>query len=90
MVCFGRPYHLKFFKGLLRKISKTADIVRILYARVLSLQPFHDGGPCHMETSPLICRANQWASFCMIEPLSLKSLTIMINLLDMINLYDKS
>ena len=27
---------------------------------------FHDGGPYHIETSPLICRANQWTGFCKI------------------------
>ena len=27
---------------------------------------FHDGGPYHIETSPLICRANQWTGFFMI------------------------
>ena len=25
---------------------------------------FHNGGPYHIETSPLICRANQWTGFC--------------------------
>ena len=24
---------------------------------------FHDGGPYHIETSPLICSANQWTGF---------------------------
>ena len=27
---------------------------------------FYDGGPYHIEDSPLICRTNQWAGFCMI------------------------
>ena len=27
---------------------------------------FHDGGRYHVETSPLICRANQWTGFYMI------------------------
>ena len=27
-------------------------------------QLFHDGGPGHTETSPLICSANQWSGFC--------------------------
>ena len=27
---------------------------------------FHDGGPYHIETSPLICSANQWTDFYMI------------------------
>ena len=28
---------------------------------------FHDGDPYHIETSPLICSANQWISFYMIR-----------------------
>ena len=27
---------------------------------------FHEGGPYHIETSPLICEANQWTGFYMI------------------------
>ena len=27
---------------------------------------FHDGGSCRIETSPLICSANQWTVFCII------------------------
>ena len=27
---------------------------------------FHDGVPYHIETSPVICRANQWTGFYMI------------------------
>ena len=27
---------------------------------------FHDGGPCVIETSPLICTGNQWTSFCIV------------------------
>ena len=26
-------------------------------------QLFHDGGLYHMETSPLICKENQWTNF---------------------------
>ena len=32
---------------------------------VSSLLLFHYGGPYHIETSPLICRANQWTCFYM-------------------------
>ena len=28
---------------------------------------FHDAGPYHIETSPLICCVNQWTGFYMIE-----------------------
>ena len=27
---------------------------------------YHDGGPYHIETNPLICRSNQWTGFRMI------------------------
>ena len=30
------------------------------------LQLFHDGGPYHIQTSPLICSANQWNGFYII------------------------
>ena len=33
---------------------------------VKMIELFHDGGHCHIETNPLICRANQWTGFCMI------------------------
>ena len=36
--------------------------------------PFHDGGRYHIETSPLICRANQWTGFYMITSSVMKEL----------------
>ena len=38
---------------------------------------FHHGGPNHIETSPLICRANQWTGFCMIGTSVIKELKSM-------------
>ena len=35
---------------------------------------FHDGDPCHTETSPLICSANQWTDFYMIGTFFMKEL----------------
>ena len=35
---------------------------------------FYDGGPYHIETSPLICRANQWTGFYMIGTSTIKEL----------------
>ena len=35
---------------------------------------FHEGGPYHIETSPLICRANQWTGFYIIGTSVLKQL----------------
>ena len=37
---------------------------------------FHDGGRCHIETSPLICKANQWTGFYMITASVTKELNI--------------
>ena len=36
---------------------------------------FFKTGPYHIETSPLICRANQWISFCMIGSSIMKEIT---------------
>ena len=36
---------------------------------------FHDGGCYHIETSPLICSANQWAGFYMITASIMKELS---------------
>ena len=33
------------------------------YVWNLFMKLCHDGGPCHVETSPLICRENQWTGF---------------------------
>ena len=38
------------------------------------LKPFHDGGRYHIETSPLICGANQWTGFYMISASVMKGL----------------
>ena len=38
------------------------------------LKLFHDGGRYHMETSPLIYRANQWTGFYMITASVMKKL----------------
>ena len=40
---------------------------------------FHDGGRYHIETSPLICGANQWTGFYMITASIMKELTIEIH-----------
>ena len=38
------------------------------------IQPFHDGDRYHIETSPLICGANQWTGFYMITISVMKGL----------------
>ena len=38
---------------------------------------FHEGCPYHIETSPLICSANQWTGFYMIETYVMKELKLL-------------
>ena len=45
---------------------------------VLLLQLVHDRCTYHMETSLLICRANQWAGFYMVETSIMKMLMLML------------
>ena len=40
----------------------------------VSIELFHGGGPYHIETNTLICRANQWTGFCMIGTFVMKEL----------------
>ena len=48
-------------------ISSTSEFLRLI-------QLFHDGSPYHIETSPLICNANQSTGFCMIRSSVMKEL----------------
>ena len=41
---------------------------------LLFVYRFHDGGHYHIETIPLICRANQWTGFYMIGTSDMKQL----------------
>ena len=42
----------------------------------VKLNSFHDGGRYHIETSPLICSANQWTGFYTIMASVMKELNI--------------
>ena len=52
-------------------------------------QHFHDGCSYHIETSPLICSANQWTDFFMIGTSAMKELKLLRikDLWGLINLY---
>ena len=39
-------------------------------------QQFHEGGPQHIETNPLICSANEWTGFYMIGTSVIKELKL--------------
>ena len=67
-VCFNTSY--KTVTSLLLKTNTCSLLyyaTEILYECILNVQLFHDGGSYHLETSPLICSANQRAAFYIIE-----------------------
>ena len=45
--------------------EKSSESKTKCYCRIVLFQPFQDGGRYHIETSPLIHRANQWTGFYM-------------------------
>ena len=47
--------------------------IRLFSKRTITLL-FHDGGRYHIETSPLICSANQWTGFYMLTASVMKVL----------------
>ena len=51
------------------------------------LKLFHDEGSYHIETSPLICSANQWTGFYMIWISVIKELTLGKTLIELIDTF---
>ena len=72
-----------------KQLSSEIYCVLILIVYLL----FHDGGRYHIETSRLICRANQWTGFYMITASAMKELSnfsmTCIHLLLMFRRYQK-
>ena len=58
------------------------NIINNLASSDFSL-PFHDGGRCHIETSSLICRANQWTGLYMITASVMKGLRYLLGNIDL-------
>ena len=54
------------------------------------IELFHDGGPYHTETSPLICSAvNQWTGFSMVGTSVMKELKLKGMFRTLPNIYDE-
>ena len=58
--------------------KKTSTGVLIYRSYCIVFNSFHDGGRYHIETSPLIFRANQWTGFYMITASAMKELKTII------------
>ena len=56
--------YFKYFQHLLQLHQSKSTIVS--YPNVRKATCFHDGSPYYVETSTLICRANQWTGFYII------------------------
>ena len=52
-----------------------ASVTYKYYYFCVTVQLFHEGGPYHIDTSPLICRPSQWTGFYMIGSSAMKELT---------------
>ena len=70
----------KLKKQVFRVLNCTSGIKSRKTSRIIvshdfnCTQLFHDGGRYHIETSPLICYANQWTGFSMITASVMKEL----------------
>ena len=65
---FSKILVVGLFQGINKRINKSNFI------KILSL--FYDGGPYHIETSPLICTANQWTGLYMVGTSVMKELNV--------------
>ena len=65
MVQNRAKYHI-IYKGFLKGKHSSGAV------KDKSLQLFHEGGPYHIETSPLNCFANQWTGFYMMGTSAMK------------------
>ena len=73
---FGCSYRLFSLKASTPLKGQTLKLVECVWPfRAVSAQLFHDVGLCLIETSPLICSANQWTGFYMIGVSVMKELT---------------
>ena len=59
-------------------MSKAFGFMGLIHSHAIKF--FHDGGPYHIETSPLICSANQWTGFYMVGTSAMKKLKSSSNL----------
>ena len=55
----------ELFQSLFLVKSKSTEVIHCIRNDVL-FEPVYDGGPYHIEISPLICRTNQWTGFYLI------------------------
>ena len=59
------------------KKKRAAKMLLLLVLVNFIFNSFYDGGPYHIEASPLICRENQWTGFYMIGTSFMKELKLL-------------
>ena len=74
MLCSTANYKLHALRRVRKYLTleKNKAAIQRIYKQPIEL--FHDGGRYHIETSPLICSANQWTSFYIITVSVMKEL----------------
>ena len=73
--CFSFANSFLFISFVI-KYSIDSKVEHFAVWNNLFFQLFHDGGCYHIETSPLICKANQWTGFYMIGSSVMKELVV--------------
>ena len=58
------------------KTMYTVQIIQQIVSQRAALFNFHDAGPYHIETSPLIWRVNQWTGFYIVGASVMKDLSV--------------
>ena len=66
-------------KNWAKSLKSTFQVTHLcseIFCKNEPFKPFHDRGRYHIETSPLICSANQWTGFYMITASVMKGLNV--------------
>ena len=78
-LCIGSNFCTEQLKSVFCSLVRVCILLYLVIYRVQQVQEFsetfQDGGRYHIETSPLICRSNQWTGFYMITASVLKELS---------------
>ena len=72
--CFILLFYMVYSNRCSKWNTTLCEVQLMLVLLIFIVQLFHDGGR-YIETSPLICRANQWTGFYTITAFVMKELT---------------
>ena len=70
---------IQFLNSSFFSLNENKSVDHLVLKPIFCVCHFHDGGSYHIETSPLICRANEWTGFYMIGTSAMKELRDTVN-----------